>query len=139
MSSVEWWKNPENKEKWKETNKLARERIAKVFDTEYDALEAIILETKDTAHYPMKFYIKVLNEKRNQSKNNKTSSGKYFTKFAVEISHCGRYFLISPESSDAAKIILPIGELKRLQVVKRIVVCKDNKYRKFKKDEVENG
>ncbi len=137
IGSSEWWKNPENKEKWKESHRLARERIAKVFDSEYDALEAIILEMKDTAHYPMKFKFKVLNEKRKSSLNGRTSSGKYFTKYCAEVSHCGKYFLISPESSEHAKIVMPMGELKRLEVVKRVVVFVKNTYRKYVKKEDE--
>jgi len=137
IGNSEWWKNPDNKEKWKESHRLARERIAKVFDSEYDALEAIILEMKDTAHYPMKFRFKVLNEKRKASLNGRTSSGKYFTKYCAEVSHCGKYFLISPESSDHAKIVMPMGELKRLEVVKRVVVFIKNTYRKYVKKEDE--
>lgn len=136
MSVKECWQNPEYKERLKESHRLARERIAKVFDSEYDALESIILEMTDTPHFPHKFKFKVINERRAKSKNNRIGSGKYYTKFVAEVSHCGKYFLISPESSDHAKIVMPMSELKRLEVVKRVKVFMKNCYRKFKKEEL---
>jgi len=135
VSLKELWQQPEYKERLKESHRLARERIAKVFDSEYDSLESLILEMADNPHFPHKFKFKVLNERRAKSKNNRIGSGKYYTKFVAEVSHCGKYFLISPESSDHAKIVMPISELKRLEVVKRVVVFIKNTYRKYVKKE----
>jgi hypothetical protein len=129
--ATEWFDNPANVEQFKESHRIAKERIANMFIEQCDALEYQILSMKNNPHFPQKFRFKLLNEDRNG--NPDQGCGVSFTKFVAEVSHCGEYFLVSPESSDTAKIVVKMGELQRLEWEKRLEVFKPNKYRKYKK------